>query len=264
MQIEIFSENDIASLKELQPPNWPDITSSHQFYLSSDFCTTLKLVDNTKIIGVGTYIIHDDIAWLAQIIIHSDWRNEGLGKLITKALMDQLKNYKTIYLIATELGEPVYLKLNFQIETEYVFYRRNELNPKRTDNINIIPFNELFRNKIYELDKFVSGENRINHLQGFITNSSLYVNKNILEGYYLPSFGDGLIIATNSIAGIALMEKRIQKKQEACIPIDNKIAIEFIKTNSFNEFRRAKRMYLGEKLMFKPEFVYNRVSGQVG
>ena len=264
MLIANFSKNDIASLKELQPPNWPDITASHQFYLSSDFCTTLKLVDNNKIIGVGTSIIHDDVAWLAQIIIHPDWRNKGLGKLITEALIEQLTKYKTIYLIATELGEPVYTKLNFKIETEYIFFRRNEINSIHVDNKYIVSFDESYRNKIYELDGFVSGENRINHLQNFITNSVLYINKNILEGCYLPSFGDGLIIANNSTAGIALMENRIQTKQEACIPIDNKIAIEFVKTNSFNEYRRAKRMYLGEKLNFKPEYVYNRVSGQIG
>ncbi|MBL0009542.1 MAG: GNAT family N-acetyltransferase [Saprospiraceae bacterium] len=96
-----------------------------QFYITSDFCFPIKVSIDHKIAGTGTAIIHHDVAWLAHIIVHPDFRNQGIGKLITESLvkMAHAKSCDTLYLLATELGEPVYRKIGFETETEYLFFK---------------------------------------------------------------------------------------------------------------------------------------------
>ena len=65
------------------------------------------------------------MVWLAHINVQPGNRNHGLGKLITQFLVDeaQAKNCDTIYLIATDLCEPVYKKVGFETETDYLFLK---------------------------------------------------------------------------------------------------------------------------------------------
>jgi len=264
VKIEEFTINDIYVLKELQPPAWSDITVPHKFYQSSNYCTTLKLVEGDSIIGIGSLIKHEDVAWLAHIIIKSERRNKGLGKLITQALIDELKEFKTIYLMATELGEPVYKKLGFEVETEQLFLKYDNFYKTQSEFKNIKSYTEDYKKEILALDYFATGENRKTHLLEFIDESFVYVNEGNFEGFYLPKFSEGLIIAKNSFAGIELVKKRLLTNKEAIVPIDNSFVINFLMSLGFTETRKAKRMRLGEKRVHHQEMVYNRVSGQIG
>jgi len=96
---------DLELITALQPPDWPNIIPSIEFYIISTFCFPIKLIIDNKIVGIGTTIIHNDIAWLAHIIVHPEHRNQGIGKIITQTLVDSLQTKcDTIYLIATDLG----------------------------------------------------------------------------------------------------------------------------------------------------------------
>jgi hypothetical protein len=97
----------------------------------------------------------------------------------------------------------------------------------------------------------------------FINTAFVYFN-NKVEGFYMPDFGDGLIVAINPEAGIELMKMRNRTKNIAVLPVDNNVALEFLFQNNFKHYRTAKRMTLGEELNWCPEMIFNRVSGQVG
>lgn len=120
MRVQPLNHNDLNSLPGLQPDGWQDITPSFEFYTRSSFCFPLKIISDDKIVGIGTTIIHHDVAWLAHIIVQKDYRKKGIGQLITERLVDSLKpmNCETIYLLATDLGAPVYEKAGFETETE--------------------------------------------------------------------------------------------------------------------------------------------------
>ena len=125
MQIQQFEPIDIKSLPNLQPEDWGNITPAFQFYLTSQFCFPLKVIIDNKMVGVGAAIIHNEIAWLAHIIVHPDYRKKGIGKTISQTLVDNSKSHhcETIYLIATELGAPVYAGIGFETETEYLMFK---------------------------------------------------------------------------------------------------------------------------------------------
>ena len=87
MEIKPLVQNDLISIPPILPPGWDSAMPSIQFYTTSDFCFPIKVTIGNKIVGTGTSIIHNDVAWLAHIIVHPDHRNQGIGKLITESLI---------------------------------------------------------------------------------------------------------------------------------------------------------------------------------
>ena len=264
MTILPFTTEDIPALQELQPPGWDNITPIFHFYLDNNFCSPLKIVVDGKIVGTGVSILHDEVVWLAHIIVHPDFRNKGIGKYITQYLVDHIpNNCETIYLIATDMGEPVYKKIGFIAEADYSFFNKGNFGDDIISE-NIQPFKEGCLNEIISLDKEVYGENREMHFKSFLEGSFVFIENNKIEAFYLPKFGNGLIVAKNSVAGTALMKLRSKAFDYFILPSDNKTAIDCLLRHNYIHFRTAKRMRLGKQRIWQPYNVYNRVSGQIG
>lgn len=266
MQVQPLQPNDIPLIPPLLPPGWDSALPAIQFYTTSDFCFPLKVSIDQKIAGTGTAIIHHDVAWLAHIIVHPDYRNQGIGQLITRSLVDMAhaKDCDTLYLLATELGEPVYRKIGFETETEYLFFKGEKPIDAVSLDERIAPYSSAYFRHIAELDRQVSGEDRMFHLEPHLSSGFVYVVDNIVEGYYLPTMGDGMIIAMTSAAGQALMKLRLTTKDFAVFPIDNVSAATFIQQHPFSEVRRQQRMRLGTKRNWQPTEIYNRIGGNLG
>lgn len=266
MQVQPFTNADLPIIPELQPPDWGNITPHIEYYLQSSFCHPIKVLIDEQIVGIGATILHGETAWLAHIIVHLDHRNKGIGKFITSSLIDSLAStrVKTILLIATALGEPVYTSLGFESETEYLFFKGEKLSAEKPVSEHIKPFEQKYAEAIYELDKQVSGEDRKYRLQENLAGAYIYLAENALEGFYLPTLGEGLIIARSEEAGKALMQFRLKSMDTAVFPAENLTAFEVMLKNGFTQVRTAKRMFLGEKIPFEPIFLFNRVAGSIG
>lgn len=266
MEIKPLIQNDLIFIPEILPPGWDSALPSIQFYTTSTFCFPIKVSIDHKLVGTGTAIIHNDVGWLAHIIVHPDHRNQGIGKLITESLADiaHSKNCATLYLLATELGEPVYRKLGFETETEYLFFKGENPVGRGIHDEHIIPYSIDYEHQVACLDRDVSGEDRMFHLRQHLSGSFLYTAKNTIEGYYLPDMGDGLIIATSVAAGQALMRLRLATKDFSVFPSENTQASSFIQQFPLAEVRRQKRMRLGSKKNWQPGNIYNRIGGNLG
>lgn len=266
MVIKNLKQNEVGLLVDLTPSGWEDLLPIFNFYTNSVFCFPVKAIIDNKIIGIGTTIIHDDIAWLAHIIVHPDYRNKGIGKLITQTLVDSLdmKKCQTIYLIATDLGTPVYKKLGFETETNYLIFKDLKNKSSWVPSENISLYTDDLKVQIAEIDQKISGERRMFHLEDHLRNSYVFRKNNIVEGYYLPSFGEGLIMANTSSSGIELLKFHLSTNENAAFPSDNLIASEFMDQNNHKAYKRVKRMRLGKKRVVLLSNIYNRIGGSLG
>ena len=267
INIQPVQLSDIDSLVWLQPPDWKeDIRPHFNYYYNSAFCDPVKFIREDKIVGVGTTFKHRNSAWLAHIIVHPEFRNRGIGKMITDSLVRSLdkRKYKTIYLIATELGYPVYLKSGFVPESEYAHFEFEPGNKKHDISPLIIPYEDKYKSEIFELDRVTSGEFREVMLNGSIQNSFIFLSNGKVSGAYFPKLGDGLIIADEPEAGIELMKFRLQSETDAIFPAENKAAFEFCCNIGANHVKNSKRMRLGKRRIRLPEYLYNRIGGQIG
>jgi len=266
MNFSNFEIADFEQLENLQPPNWGALIPRFQEFMQSPKSHPIKLTMDEKLIGVGTTILHEDSAWLACIIIHEDHRNKGLGAMITKELIDKIDQQKhsTIFLDATEFGFPVYHKMGFQIEGFYTHLRLEGMKPSYYLNSNIFNFDPQWESQVLNLDLFCSNENRSFVLKKHLQKAKIYLVNQKVEGFYLPTLNDGLIIANNQDAGIALLKERMQDFNYAILPEENQAAIEILKAASFVEYRKSRRMYLSKKRQWQYQYIYNRISGQLG
>ena len=126
MNILPFTNKDIPYILPLQPDGWPDLRTEFKFYTKNDFCHPVKVVDRARVIGIGVLIVFERTGWLAHIIVDSEKRNRGIGRFIVHRLLDMAKEKKcrSVSLIATDLGYPVYLKAGFVEQTRYLFFSR--------------------------------------------------------------------------------------------------------------------------------------------
>jgi GNAT superfamily N-acetyltransferase len=266
MTLSPFTTADIPYLPLLQPEGWHDIVPVHRFYTAAPFCYPVKITLANEVVGVGTTIMHHDTAWLAHIIVHPEYRNKGIGKYITQSLINSIDSRlcKTIYLIATALGEPVYEKLGFETETEYLFYKDLKADKKFHPSTCILPYTQNFHEQIQLMDQRISGENRLFHFENRLATAFVYTANNRVEGYYIPDFHEGLIIAASSEAGTALMQQRLITKDHAAFPINNTAAITCMSIQGFEPFKTAKRMRLGEIREVDYSKIFNRIAGSIG
>lgn len=266
LKVSAVYHNEVDKLAPLQPEGWGEIVTPYAFYTQSAFCFPLKITEANEIVGIGTAILHEDVAWLGHIIVHPQHRNKGIGRLITQTLIDLpvVKRCETIYLIATELGAPVYAKCGFETETEYLYFKEVKAKPEWTISPSIVAYHPGFQEQVTVMDRQISTENRLQHINGHLSQSYVYLRENIVEGYYLPGFGEGLIVSASEEAGLELIKYRLQSGEKLAFPKDNTAATNFMHANGYRESSSGKRMRLGKKRNVQLANIYNRIGGNVG
>lgn len=266
MKFVPLDHSDLPFLKEFEPPNWGDLVPRFTYHINSKFCVPMKLTIPGKMVAIGTVIFHKDSAWLASIIVHPDYRNRGYGIELTRQLIALIdtNTYSTIYLDATDLGYPLYVKLGFELEATYAHLKSEKLITGLNISDSIFSYKEKYKEPILQLDKLISQEDRQDTLIENLTTAHVYVSDNQLEGFYLPSLGNGLIIAANVEAGIELVKCRLMNNYYAILPSENEVAINYLRQNNLIQFRFSRRMFIGKKREWNGKCMYNRINGQLG
>lgn len=266
LSFEPIVSSDFAQLVNLQPEGWHDIIPKFEYYVNQKYGIPIKLLENQEIVAIGSVIVHQDVAWLGHIIVHPDHRKQGYGKLMTQQLIATAKaeNCTSIQLIATDLGATVYESIGFITDTEYLFFKDVTIPLGQVANPHISSYNAIYKDQMLALDSLVSGENRAWELEDHLASSYLYVIDGSLAGYYLPTFGEGLIIAIHPTAGKELTEFHLQTKTTMVVPKENIAAQAFLQEHQYQPYASAKRMYIGREIAVKFEHIYNRIAGNIG
>ena len=270
--IETLLVKDLKYISTLTPDGWYDVTPLYEMNLNQDYFFPIKLIVENKVIGVGELIINDKNGWLGNIIVSKEFRNQGLGKKLTKRLIEiaNANDCESIYLLATPLGKTVYQKLGFQEKGRYLFFEKGEKSielEKNNSLANIIPYAELFKNQIFELDKKAIGEDRSKVLAMHLAQSFVYKqpHENEISGFFMPTLGDGVIICNNTIAGFEFLQKReALGKTRISLPEECTVIVDLLRKNKYTYFREATFMYLGKMKTWNPEMVYSRIGGYLG
>ncbi|MCF0063472.1 GNAT family N-acetyltransferase [Dyadobacter chenwenxiniae] len=266
MKSSEFITADLVQLPAMQPADWGNLVPRFEYFIASPHCHPIKISENGELIAIGTSIMHADTVWLACIVVHEGHRKKGLGNAITQDLIANIDRakYKTIYLDATEYGFPVYAKLGFEEETTYTHMRSTGGAPVTSFSEHIVPYEEHYLNQIYNVDAQVSGEDRSGVISDFIKSALLYVVDSQVQGFYIPGWGDGPIIAVSEAAGAALIKRRAMDETAAVVPTGNEFAIDCLQGHHFQFYKISRRMVLGEKRAWHATGIYNRISGQLG
>lgn len=267
IQFHRLTHADLDLIRHLQPEGWGDITTDFRSYTSHEFCYPLKATLDNKMVGLGNAIVFKNTAWLSHIIVRKEHRNGGIGFEIVKRLLEDVKNRSvdSVSLIATELGEPVYLKAGFRIVSDYLSFKRDKPWIDSGISEHIEAYEDKFYADVMRLDKEISGEAREPLLQKYLAGSYVYVDQNKLRGFYLPGLGEGPVYATTPDAGVELMKVRYSRADKGVIPAENKTAIVFLEKNGFVATgTKGRRMAYGNDIRWRPEKYFSRIGGNYG
>jgi GNAT superfamily N-acetyltransferase len=269
LRIRQILESEIPQLQNFPPEDWNlDLPRLFYFHFGhSYFYLAVAEVDG-RIVGCGIDMIHGAVGWLGTIIVLPEYRRQGIGQKITNHLIDynRSKGCVSHLLTASEIGEPVYRKLGFEINSTYAFYKRESIVPtQHISNVREMQDKDFLI--IKELDREVTGEDRFQFIERFFSTGWVYTTDTSasITGFYLPDLGRGLIMARNADAGIELMKLQLNRGMTtAIVPSANTIVQEFLISEGFQKYRSAPRMILGKDVNWQPTMLYNRATGYCG
>ena len=266
--IRPFSIEDSETVHRLFPEDWGFYFLSFiKMHNKQNYFKAVSLLDYEKVIGFGNIFLFGRIGWLGNIVVAEEYRNKGFGTRITVELMEIGKKagVTTFNLIATELGEFVYKKLDFERQLLYEFYGPPE-SRKTFDTSNAVKDLSIEHiDLITNLDFLSTGEQRVELLKNFLQYSKgIFKRKNELGGFYLKEFGNGLIVSKDNVSGIELMKLMINDRKMIVITDKNITAREFLLGTGYTKKKSVPRMILGEKYDWKPENIFSRASGYLG
>ena len=267
MKIEDVRESDIEQICRLQPQGWTDIRPTIEFYVKSSYCRLMKVETQNTIIGIGAHIRFEHTAWLAHIIVNPDYRRQGVGRKITEWLVSDLErsDVQTISLIASDMGRPLYSKLGFREEIKYAYLRNGkEMSESLDVKSDVCPISDTHENQIMYIDRQATGEERTNLLKPFLKDGFVYQIGKEIHGFFLPSLGEGLIVAQSDVAGTELLKLKCRNCNSITLPIITIAGINLLRNIGYSEFQQASRMVLGKNLDFKPQCIFSRIGGNFG
>lgn len=273
--VQPLNREDIFLLSPLQPDDWDDIRTQYASHLDQEYYTPIKYIFEGELVGVGQLMTYKDSAWMGNIIVKEDCRSHGIGREITQELIrlaTENEQVKSLYLIATDMGVPVYQKLGFQEFGAFTSFQRDhdvfyEEDLDESDpHFRPADYDEF--DKIIELDSLACGEDREvllrEHLEECEVYSSLKNGDSTVDGFYMPTIGEGLIVAKDKEGGVKLLERHIMDNNVVVLPTENTVAADLLIENGFSVSRKSIAMQYGQPKKWNPEMIYARMSDYFG
>jgi GNAT superfamily N-acetyltransferase len=264
-----FDTRDNPVIAPLFPEDWHfDFADFIRQHGSQPYFRAVTLLAGEKPIGYGNLFIFGTAAWVGNVVVAPENRRQGLGTRLTRHLitLGRGEGAKTFYLVATELGKPIYRKLGFTTEGDYRFLGTGPENLVYGESSFLRPISEEDLPTILEMDTVITGEKRGTMLARHLKDAWVAEDRfHKLRGFFLPSLGDGLILANGPDYGVALIKKKIMlHRGPMVVPGANTIALDFLLEQGFRIHLKAPRMVLGPHPEFKGEYIYSRGSGYCG
>ena len=116
-----------------------------------------------RIVGTGVGSAHGSAGWVGVIFVAPDRRGTGLGRRITRTVIDDLeeRGCRTQILIASPMGRPIYEREGFTVLDRQVRFTIDGLPPDDGPaDPRIRPFDPADIDAIVALDRQATGEDR--------------------------------------------------------------------------------------------------------
>jgi predicted N-acetyltransferase YhbS len=254
--------------------DWGDRRLTLDFVSRHDRTRPFVAETDGEIVGSAITSLNGSVAWIGMIWVRTDWRRHGLGLALTQATIDAAESAgcRTLVLVATETGRPLYERLGFGVQSWYRILEAPGLSGEMADP-SVRAFRPSDLTAMAALDAAATGEDRMHLLTVFATPKSARVverDDGALGGFIVRTpWGGGATIAPRAEdAARILRARRVAsgpgKSVRAGLLQENEAGLAHLTETGWTEAWRAPRLVRGDPVAWQPEAIWGQFSFALG
>jgi GNAT superfamily N-acetyltransferase len=258
--------------------DWGDRRKWFDFAMASPACRVFVADDDAgNAIGTAVLTIHGAVAWIGTIWVAPTARGSGIGSDLTGTTVDAAgaAGCRTLLLVATDAGRPMYERLGFSIQTWYRTMempsgsRQGQAGPPEPG---IRPFRAEDLPSLVALDRAATGEDRTVNLEQLASPGGTRVleRDGVIAGFVARApWGGGATIAPRVDDAMAVLDARRLagepgRRVRCGILLENEAGADALEAAGWTEAWRAPRMIRGEDLDWRPEHIWGQFNHAMG
>jgi predicted N-acetyltransferase YhbS len=227
-----------------------------------------------EIVGTGVLSVNGTVGWIGTIFVEPAWRRRGVGMALTQATIDTAESAgcRTLLLVATDAGRPLYEKIGFEVQTWYRILEAPGLGDQPIDP-RIRPFVPADLDPMTELSAAATGEDRRHLLEAFAspeTAISLVRDDGTIGGFVVRApWGGGSTIAPRLDDAEAILHaRRVGRDPEhrirAGLVVENQAGLERLLATGWTDSWGAPRLIRGDALHWQPGAIWGQFNHALG
>ena len=288
--LRTMTPNDIEPASEaMLADDWGDRRAWFAFATAHPECRVIVAEGaDGAILGTGVATINGRVAWIGTIWVASSARGQGIGRALTEAPIEAAESAgcRTLVLVATDAGRPLYERLGFRVQT---WYRTMEapgsagaglagsvdsgVGGRGPGERRVRAFRRDDLESMATLDRTATGEDRRHLLTAFAapeTTLVLTTGSDAPSGYVIRApWGGGATIAPDTDGALAILRARRlaagpDRRVRAGILLENEAGAQALAEDGWTEAWRAPRLIRGEPLDWHPEHIWGQFNHALG
>ena len=249
-------------------------------------CQPVVAVAEGRIVGTGVGAVHGSVGWIGVVFVVPELRGRGIGAL-TESVCEELDRAgcRSLVLVATDLGRPVYDRLGFREQTQYHMFSGEPLAtmPSPTPGAVLSQIRPVDIDAIAELDRRVTGEDRLPLIRAFAGSGWLLEDEPAgivrdhldaaganLRGFLLPTTrGNAALIAGRAEDATCLLNLHRHLTPEggrawAGLPTENEAGRRLLADRGWYAWRTFPRMVRGADPDWQPAMIWGQFNHAMG
>ncbi len=238
--------------------------------------STFVAVEGDHIVGTGVGSAHGWAGWVGVIFVAPDRRGSGIGRRITRAVIDDLeaRGCRTQILIASALGRPIYEREGFTVLGRQIRFSIDGLPADHAASTpGLRPYTAADRDDVLDLDRYATGEDRSAVLLNLMSPESTWLaidEADRIRGFLLRApWRGGALIAHDPADAVRLLELRrrstgISGKAGAGVLEINTAGRDALRAAGWLEEKGGVRMIRGDPLDWNPDAIWGQLNGALG
>ena len=255
--------------------DWGDRRTWLRFVAAHPACRAAVAVDDRgQAFATAVATINGPVAWIGTVWVAPQRRRTGIGLALTQAVTDAARaaGCRTLILVATDAGRPLYERMGFEVATWYLTMEAPGL-PAGPVDPRIRPFRQDDLAAMGALDAAATGEDRHHLLDAFATADTTRIltsPSGRLEGFVVRApWGGGATIAGVPSDAMAILEARRRaagpaRRVRAGILAENAEGLERLEAAGWTEAWRAPRLIRGDRLEWRPNAIWGQFNHALG
>ena len=254
--------------------DWGDRRANFRFAADHPECLAFVADADGAIVGTGIATVNGAVGWIGTIWVDPTLRRRGLGMALTQATIDaaEAAGCRTLVLVATDAGLPMYQRIGFEVQTEYRILEAPGLGGGVPDP-RIRAFRRDDLEAIAALDRAATGEDRSHLLRAFAspgTARCVIRADGAIGGFVIRApWGGGATIAPDPAdAATILRARRVaagpEKRVRAGLLAENVEGMRMLLADGWTEAWEGPRLVRGEPLDWHPDAIWGQFNHAMG